>query len=236
MQSHCMRAMVRLSSRLVNSETWTRHLRSVAGRDNDTAIAEKVGISPSTVGRWRAGTVDPKPRQVVAFARAYGQSPIASLIAAGYLAADDLGDELLTVGGADLDAVSTDALLAELQHRIDSMGELANWVHAIARGEGSPASVAASTFRYASPNRAPSEVRGEDFTDALSEHLETVPGPDGRDLHRVRAPYSPAEGIVTEGRFGGRDVSALDEDELLQLPHAAYRGNDHDEEDEPHAP
>lgn len=57
-------------------------------------IAPKVGVDKATVGRWRTGAVDPKPRQVVAYARAYGLNPISALIAAGFLSAQELDIEV----------------------------------------------------------------------------------------------------------------------------------------------
>lgn len=62
------------------------------------------------------------PLQAVAFARAYGASPLAALMAAGYLTADDLGaDQARIVVSQDVADISTRQLLDELQHRLTQL-------------------------------------------------------------------------------------------------------------------
>jgi len=54
------------------------------------AIARQTGIPASTISRWFSGEFDPKPRQVVQVARAYGTSPLQALIAADFLSPEDV--------------------------------------------------------------------------------------------------------------------------------------------------
>jgi len=77
-------------ARMSTKNAWSRYIDATSGGDANSVIARKVGADPATIGRWKTGAVDPKPRQVVDYARAYGQSPIAALITAGYVDADEL--------------------------------------------------------------------------------------------------------------------------------------------------
>jgi hypothetical protein len=54
----------------------------------------------------------------VAFARAYGRSPVEALVAAGYLSAGEIGVVELTTLTGDLTGVSIDSLLSELRRRV----------------------------------------------------------------------------------------------------------------------
>ncbi|RFA12113.1 hypothetical protein B7R22_16920 [Subtercola boreus] len=91
------------------------YVQFVVAGDSDSKVADKVGVNSSTIGRWRTGAVDPKPRQVVAFARAYNVSPIGALIAADYVSETDLD---IPVTSPRLDSYSTYELLSEVQTRL----------------------------------------------------------------------------------------------------------------------
>jgi transcriptional regulator with XRE-family HTH domain len=75
----------------VIKNAWSRYIDATSMDDLNFVIAEKVGVDPATVGRWRTGATDPKPRQVVAYARAYGLSPLQALVAAEFLSEEELG-------------------------------------------------------------------------------------------------------------------------------------------------
>ncbi len=75
-------------------------------------------VDPATVGRWRTGAVDPKPRQVVAYARAYGQSPIGALIAAGYLSEGEVDIPVTSPRAYTLDDFSPLELAEEVVRRL----------------------------------------------------------------------------------------------------------------------
>lgn len=66
----------------------------VSGGEQGKTIAERTNLTPSTISRWlRGADIVPNPRQVLAFARAYGENPIRALIAAGYVTAEELNIE-----------------------------------------------------------------------------------------------------------------------------------------------
>lgn len=65
--------------------TWPEYLSIITEGAVGARIAERAGMPESTISRWLSGKSDPRPRQVVAVARAYNVSPLHALIAAGYL-------------------------------------------------------------------------------------------------------------------------------------------------------
>lgn len=93
--------------------TWAEYVERVTGGATQTAIAEKVGMSQSAIGRWR--TVTPKPEAVTAFARAYDRPVLEALVAAGYVSGDDATLTEIHTTARDL---SDDELIAELQRRM----------------------------------------------------------------------------------------------------------------------
>ncbi len=164
-------------------------MAATARPDNDKVIAQKVGVSPSTIGRWRSGDIDPKPRQVVAFARAYGKSPLGALVSAGYLSEEDLEEELSLGLPADLDEVSTYDLFDEVRHRLEIMGDLVGWVGSIGEHRGSSANLAARALRYAHPATPPADADGEIYIRALEPHLKQTAEYEGNPIFGLREEY-----------------------------------------------
>ena len=70
---------------------WWRYVQKIAHRHSAHEIARRVGLSASSVSRWRESA--PKPETVRAFARAYGRPVIEAFIAAGYMQPEDLDKE-----------------------------------------------------------------------------------------------------------------------------------------------
>ncbi len=103
---------------MVDKTHWSKYIDATSGGAYNNAIAEAIGVDPATVGRWRTGAVDPKPRQVVAYARAFGQGPVAALIAAGYLAEAELDLPVSAPRVYTLDDFSDLELADELVRRL----------------------------------------------------------------------------------------------------------------------
>lgn len=119
MQRHCTHARPRVSvTPVIDKTSWSRFIDATSEGVYNSVIAERIGVDPATIGRWRTGAVDPKPRQVVAYARAFGQSPIAALIAAGYLAEDEVGLVQTAPRAYTLDDFSTVELAEEVAKRL----------------------------------------------------------------------------------------------------------------------
>jgi transcriptional regulator with XRE-family HTH domain len=78
----------------MNMNDWSDYVRRVSGGRNQLDIAAKTGLAQTNIGRWLRGeSVIPKAESVVAFARAYGQSPVEALGAAGYITAEEAGSK-----------------------------------------------------------------------------------------------------------------------------------------------
>lgn len=163
-------------------------MRATTHPDNDKTIAEKVGVSPSTIGRWRSGEIDPKPRQVVALANAYGVDPLSALVNAGYLSDEDV--DLTITMTADLDTVSTYALLDELQRRMELLNDFTGWVADIGEGQGSPAMLGAAQLRYLRPGVPPTDVDTDALVRAFDGKVAPVDVYNGEPMYGVVAEYT----------------------------------------------
>jgi transcriptional regulator with XRE-family HTH domain len=102
----------------VGQATWWRYVVTVTGNATQSEIASVTGIDQSTISRWQRGTNTPRAEAVVAFARAYGRSPVEALVAADYLTSEDMGVVEMTTLTGDLTRVSSDSLLSELRRRL----------------------------------------------------------------------------------------------------------------------
>jgi transcriptional regulator with XRE-family HTH domain len=113
--------------------SWWQYVVTVTGDAAQKEIAAATGIDQSSISRWQRGTNNPRAEAVVALARAYGRSPVEALVAAGYLASDELGVVELTTLTGDLRRASIDSLLSEIRRRVvasdshDPQGWPAGW-------------------------------------------------------------------------------------------------------------
>lgn len=98
--------------------SWWRYVVTVTGDAAQRDIATATGIDQSSISRWQRGANKPRAEAVVAFARAYGRSPVEALVAADYLSSGEVGVVELTTLTGDLSSVSIDSLLSELRRRV----------------------------------------------------------------------------------------------------------------------
>ncbi len=103
---------------VVTPATWWRYVGTVTGHTAQKDIAAATGIDQSSISRWQRGTNTPRAEAVVAFARAYGRSPVEALVAADYLSSTELGVVELTTLTGDLSGASIDSLLSEIRRRV----------------------------------------------------------------------------------------------------------------------
>lgn len=96
-------------------ESWWEHVTRMTNRAPQQEIAAAAGVDPSQVSRWSKGR-HPDAGPVVRFAKSVGESPIAALIAAGYLSPDDVGD--IVELAPSTSELSNDALLDEIRNRL----------------------------------------------------------------------------------------------------------------------
>lgn len=136
------------------------------GRDNNTQVAARLGVSASTVGRWFTGTT-PDPVQVVNFAREYDASPIAALLASGHLTKSDVERDVSFFDSSGLDEYSTATLIKEIESRLEVMGVYAGWVKSLVRDERAHAGLGPDMLRFLDPFTAPAKTDGSDFAQIL---------------------------------------------------------------------
>ena len=97
--------------------SWGEYIKKYSQGDPQGAIAEKMGVDTSTVGRWLKGsTGQPDAQKAINFARHYNRSPIEALIHAGYVDADEVGQAIEIAGS--MHDVSDTALIEELAGRL----------------------------------------------------------------------------------------------------------------------
>lgn len=104
---------------------WWSYVLGIISPDSPATAAHKAGVNPTTFTRWKQGTV-PDAKHVVALAKAYGESPLEALVAAGVLTGDDVRE----AGAAKvpLSDVPLAELLDEVRVRLveleDTFGDL----------------------------------------------------------------------------------------------------------------
>lgn len=101
----------------MTKETWGRYVRAIS--DNQSEIAERIGSSPSTVSRWMSGDVVPLATMVIQLARAYELSPVAALVAAGYLEPSEITDSGVQPRSLALHEFTEHELAVEMVRRVD---------------------------------------------------------------------------------------------------------------------
>jgi DNA-binding transcriptional regulator YdaS (Cro superfamily) len=72
------------------SMSWWDYVQRITRRGSQHEIARRLGISPSSVNRWK--TSDPKPESVRALAVEYGRPVPEAFVAAGYMQPEDVED------------------------------------------------------------------------------------------------------------------------------------------------
>lgn len=95
--------------------TWWSYVKSVAQGDTNATIAKKVGISAPSVSRWQ-GKNSADPTTAAAFARAYGRPVLEAFVAAGFLTADEAGEQ--PAAPPSLATLSDDDLIEEVRRRM----------------------------------------------------------------------------------------------------------------------
>lgn len=93
--------------------TWWQYVSTVGGGASQAAIARRAHLSPATVSRWQSG--EPHPRNVAAFAIAYGRPVLEAFVAAGFLTEDDARAQVVRIDRA---ALTDDELVDELRDRL----------------------------------------------------------------------------------------------------------------------
>lgn len=90
--------------------SWWDYVQRVTRRASQHEIARRLGISPSSVNRWRNS--DPKPESVRTFAVEYGRPVPEAFVAAGYMQPEDV-DSAADMSGLDSGSAQPGALSVE---------------------------------------------------------------------------------------------------------------------------
>lgn len=176
----CTHAMREYPCKVTASgNTWATFVKRHQNGEQQKEVAAKVGVDPSTVGRWLKGTTTPTPQQAVGFARSYGAHPVEALLASGYLAPEDVEGRFVIERTPALEAFSTRALVDELEERMEHMSDYAGWIVAAHRGENSPANLGDGVLRYLDPSTPPSETDPEAFRSVFGSRVTQTAEIDG---------------------------------------------------------
>lgn len=98
------------------AENWPEYLRRITSGQTQAQIADRIGIGRLSVCNWLHGKTRPKAETVLIVARAYSRSPIEALLAASYLAVDEL-DRAIDVR-TSLRDLSADNIADEVRRRL----------------------------------------------------------------------------------------------------------------------
>lgn len=101
--------------------SWPEYVeRHLTGR-NQVELAALVGVSQTAVSRWLSGKQGVDGAQAVAFARAVGDTPLAALVAAGFLTAEEA--KARPAPAPDYSRLKNDELLKLVRSRMREEGE-----------------------------------------------------------------------------------------------------------------
>lgn len=102
----------------MNDTDWPTYLAALS--TNQSEIARAAGVATATVSRWTSRSTQPLAPQVIAVARAYNQSPVVALVAAGYLTREEVEREVTLTPGMSLAEFSELEIAQELVRRIEA--------------------------------------------------------------------------------------------------------------------
>lgn len=96
---------------------WPEYVRRLTDGSTGSVISAMTGIPQPTISRWLSGKTRPNPKQALTVARAYRVHPLEALLAAGYIAEEDL-DMPITPPRNDLEQFTALELALELRNRV----------------------------------------------------------------------------------------------------------------------
>ncbi|MBB1512023.1 helix-turn-helix transcriptional regulator [Tessaracoccus sp. MC1627] len=96
--------------------TWTQFVRTVATETPHAEIGRRIGITGASVGRWFSLGSLPDPQTAAKFARAFRRPVLEAFVAAGFLTADEAGEQ--PTAPPSLATLSDDDLIEEVRRRM----------------------------------------------------------------------------------------------------------------------
>lgn len=97
--------------------SWWDYVQKYANGDSNADIARSVGVTPSSIGRWVNGGVD--PNKAAAFARSYGRPVLEAFIAAGFLSPEEARATVVVRESRTIRDFSNEELLEVIRERLD---------------------------------------------------------------------------------------------------------------------
>lgn len=95
---------------------WWKYVQTHARGESNAAIAKRLSISASSIGRWVNGGVDPV--RAADFARAYERPVLEAFVAAGFLTEAEAKARIVIDKTAGAHSLSNEELVQEITRRL----------------------------------------------------------------------------------------------------------------------
>lgn len=99
--------------------SWWGYVERVTGNATNADIANKIGVTGPSIGRWKSGS-HPDPGTAATLARAYDRPVLEAFIAAGFLTAEEA--QARPTLEYDITRLDDDDLLKEVERRMKEGG------------------------------------------------------------------------------------------------------------------
>lgn len=70
---------------------WSEYVRELTGNEPQDEVGARIGVSGSTISRWRSGKNPGNPAEVALLAQKYNREVLEAFVAAGYLTYEQAG-------------------------------------------------------------------------------------------------------------------------------------------------
>jgi transcriptional regulator with XRE-family HTH domain/predicted GIY-YIG superfamily endonuclease len=114
------RERVIVTAETAGQSVWWDYVKDVTRGAQQSEIAEKTGITATTISRWKTAAHGTRPENVTAFARAYDRPVLEALVAAGFLSADEAKVTEVSLP-RDPSQMDSAALATEIQRLVDEL-------------------------------------------------------------------------------------------------------------------
>lgn len=95
------------------AETWSAFVRQSVGELTNKQVADRIGVSDTTIGNWLRGAnlTQPDANKVLAFAREFGRPVPLALAAAGFIEEREFRETVVVNVRHDVAKMSTDEMV-----------------------------------------------------------------------------------------------------------------------------
>lgn len=160
--------------------SWSKYVKQhLAGR-NQTELAAVVGVSQAAISRWLKDSQGVDADKAVEFVRRVGDTPIAALVAAGFLTPDEA--QVRPAAAPDFSQLSNDELLELVRSRMreEEVGNGAGGSAATTAGDEAPViNLNSGGRRGRSKNASLTDPTGRQDRAALGDEGDGEPTDEG---------------------------------------------------------